>query len=827
MRQLKILTAMLILSTLATGCKPPDPKKNRPDPVLSLIVASSDGDISSSNASMAAFRDTTIALRVLAMRSVPEGADADLYEEDELGPAKNETVKWEVVGNAKTFLKLSDEGGITTTDSDGFTMMEVNISPEARNSNYQVSASINEDIGVTFSLKVKDVEKNIVIEGSNSRRLGMARSDMIRVYVRNQVGGPIANEKVTLNVIDGQQKWDSAHMGLRPDPFTLDSKDENGTVENGRDVKLSAELITNAQGLATVYFFTGVATGIHEIKVSVDGVEELSTHTITYEIVDSTSGACEVNEDCSYSEICLANHKCGEPPIPCEEHEKPTAENPPCPAGLVCSAKGQDRVCEFVSCSGDDSCNAGNGGSTACEGDYQCAAGSYCSPEGVCKGQVCFASKQAGNYCIYHYACEKDEDCPSVHKCDTEQHYCIPWELPDSPLVVKGTWYTKYHMDLTEILGIFGPGGPIGEVITFLQLVTGQGLAAKMTEQLGNGIIAAIGAGILQSAIQSVVKEYVPPWITNLINVLGDFINLFNDMRANGAMVVSQPMQSLNLNGKIVQRPGTYLYAGERWENVILYLPSMPACKGMGRNSPNWPDCAAVNVGVDGRVSNEWSDSDIRIGVYNNSFEGEYIYGIDDGEPTNDGAKVLFKGRKTEMETQALIINMLDLIAQTVSASSTLSYKSFREMLCSSKADASGKVDVCTRESLGGLMCDGLGTGISKLSCKIAAAACPFEANIKSVTTTICEPAASAAATIFEQKMKTMALDLNITDMECEAPIEADPSADYRAGSMGVDGSRVNGTFKAKARIEESGGRPISGTWGGHRDANVMKNLED
>lgn len=812
MRFFKHLAVLFCTAVLLVGCKPPSPSETLPDPILTLMVGNPGGDDGGGSATMAGYRNGTLTLTVIAAWALPEGHELSEYETGKIGPAKGQAITWTVVGGADRFITLADKNGVTQTDDDGITSMNVTVSSDAKAATYQVRAYVNEDVALSFTIRVKELEKHLEIDGKNSRSMGLAHSDLIRAYVRNQSNGPVEGAEVKFDIVDGQAKFNDSKMGFRADPLNLDSEDDDNSVILNESVKLSYTATTNSQGIADVYFFTGVSGGEYKIVASTTGVEQKDNHIVNYSIKEMTGG-CTNNDDCSYSQICI-NGSCGEPPVYCDPHTHPDGDVR-CSPNTSCS---EDKTCKQVTCSNDDACNYTNG-VEQCDpvNENECTAGSYCDETTrTCVGQVCYTDKTDNSYCIYHHPCENNKQCYAGWQCDTDKHYCIPWALDIEPLKVGGTWYTSYRFDLSEILGFFGVNGFIGKIITFLQLLTGTGLA--------NAIDIPILGDVLQTIVQQIVKSYVPAWVVNLINVLSDFISTFEMMDATGAMLLSQPIVHNDLNGKKVDQLGTYIFATESWDSLTIYMPSMAACKS-GRSSTNWPECGAIDVAANSVIKTEWSDSNMRVGVYMSAFNGQYVYGQDSsGNFVNEGASVQFKDREIEMQIRSLIVNMLDLVAQTATNGQ---YSSLQDVLCKTTITDPNAADknaastsLCGSDSLGGLTCSLIAKGIKTLAGKMfPEAAASVSDKTWGTVESICSVAAMTAAASFNEWLNKMETEIDIQEMAQSAYLEVDPNKSSRAGSMGMpqNGSdNMSGTFSGKTIGKLD--RPIEGTWGGNRD---------
>ena len=188
--------------------------------------------------------------------------------------------------------------------------------------------------------------------------------------------------------------------------------------------------------------------------------------------------------------------------------------------------------------------------------------------------------------------CIDDSECPIGYICENGE--CIPTGVPNGgddptinddtdpndeldptqdiepdeptyPIGVSGSWNTEYHLDWSEYLG---PLGGLGVEIDLLdQVLLGN-------EDLNN--IPLVG-GILQD----VVDNYIPGWVSDLVHILNDIVQFFQDVRIDAKMEVNHVGGDAPIDGE------------EDWEQATIMI--IDGCP-LGMQDPNYPTCAEVSV---------------------------------------------------------------------------------------------------------------------------------------------------------------------------------------------------------------------------------------
>jgi hypothetical protein len=204
---------------------------------------------------------------------------------------------------------------------------------------------------------------------------------------------------------------------------------------------------------------------------------------------------------------------------------------------------------------------------------------------------------------------------------------------PDSGIVVppsvfldlNGTWNTRYEFDLSAYL--FGISNIANEI--------------DFIDQALNGFINT-GFPPLDAFIISIVQQYVPSWVVDLVGVLNTAATLFDVVQANGGrMTIAQDLPS---DPHATQ---TALHAMETWTEMVLYI--VDQCP-RGRQDPNFPTCAEFHVPV---THNPASVGPVEILVEIKPLEGTLNAGIPE-------ADFRFNQREIDMELQKLVLLVVD-----------------------------------------------------------------------------------------------------------------------------------------------------------------------
>jgi hypothetical protein len=370
----------------------------------------------------------------------------------------------------------------------------------------------------------------------------------------------------------------------------------------------SAALTTDSSGMAMVRFYTGDTEqlGGYGIRFSHPGAQD-----VTVNVVVAAQGAgggedCQYFTDCDDGFICdLGTCK------PADAYCDGPAD---CPTGYACN--NATRLCQL-----DDGDNCKDAGD--CSGDEICGAAGCCIPPDGCTSQA---------------------DCPAAWSCDACSGACLP-PADDPAIDVRGLWFTTYHFDISDTLPGFFAGG-LGPVVDFLNLVFHGQLEID---------IPIIG-DILEAMLDQLVADYVPDWVRTVVAVLADFIHLFENMEAEGEMLLVQTPETPVL--------GTSIAGEEDWTSAQFFVVSF--CAGGPAEFEQDPGCGRIDVILDSTIPVDYSNNDLRVGVAIDPFGGEVL-----------GDTLRLNGRDVEIGLEQLVNVLLDVIVAVASNGQWSDFETF------------------------------------------------------------------------------------------------------------------------------------------------------
>ncbi len=318
------------------------------------------------------------------------------------------------------------------------------------------------------------------------------------------------------------------------------------------------------------------------------GAELEDTFTVRAQTAHSTRVHWTVNLQADQSRLCKTDEDCG-PGFYCRNDmcvgsascsvEEPIVE---CPPGYICVVN-ECHPSADIGCVDDDDCGPG----------FECIDG------------VCVPTDPE---------CEDDDDCPPGFYCRGGICVADPdAEVPD----VSGGWYTAHVFDISDMLG-FG-GGLAGPVREIHRILTGNiGLPWPFDD-----------------LIESIVDQFIPPWVTTLIAILDTILTFTNELRAEGYMSIEQS--------------GSSFLGSEVWDSFVFYY--LPMCSTIP--SDPTPDCARVDLFVDD------VGDDISLGLAVHPFSGSV------GEIGDDNtALMLVNTRKVDLNIAGLIRWLIDEVVR-------------------------------------------------------------------------------------------------------------------------------------------------------------------
>lgn len=245
-----------------------------------------------------------------------------------------------------------------------------------------------------------------------------------------------------------------------------------------------------------------------------------------------------------------------------------------CGEGFMCVREGEGEDARNV-CVPDEE----TGCDPALPGGNQCPPGFTCDPNGECVPGAITGCLQAPEVCPEGFECIADV---CVRLCDPNDFICPEGfecvdgvcQEPDPPpdmVRVEGMWLTLYQFDLSEVLGFLGE---LGAPIDFID----QAMRGNL-----NVPIPIVG-DLIEDAVGDLISRYVPPWVPDLIHGLNTLVHLFQELQVAGEMELHHRQNPLHVRGT------------ELWHHAIIHL--IDRCPN-GRQDPNWPRCAQVDIMFD------------------------------------------------------------------------------------------------------------------------------------------------------------------------------------------------------------------------------------
>jgi hypothetical protein len=246
----------------------------------------------------------------------------------------------------------------------------------------------------------------------------------------------------------------------------------------------------------------------------------------------------------------------------------------------------------------------------------ECVTSLDCGPGTVCDGGYCVA-ECATPPCNVTPVDPTDPTDPTDPVDPTD-----PGELP---LYVGGQWRTEYHLDWSDYLGPLADlGTPIDTIDQVLQ---------------GN---------IDLPFIDSIIDQYVPDWIGDVVHVLNNIVHFFQDVRIDGRMSLS------HTEGQPTQLTGLELWD---WG----YVTVIDGC-AYGENDPDYPDCALVAIPMNSFVA-DFGSVDVQV----LPFAG-----------TINGAEVSFADRQVRVELGQFLMFVINMVIRIATNGQ---YDTLNEML--------------------------------------------------------------------------------------------------------------------------------------------------
>ncbi len=374
------------------------------------------------------------------------------------------------------------------------------------------------------------------------RRVGLEElQNDISTFVRRRI---TVGVKAT-SIIPGQQATPLAGAKIT---FSINNSGSNAQLEAPGTGQLTdeVEVLTNADGIASIFLFTGDTAGNAVIKVSMDGATDVGIRVTIN--ANASGGSCETNSDCPPDAPICQEAPGGSGDKVCVELTDSCQTNDDCPGMYVCDT--QSHTCTLPT--DGKRCDPFNVAAQPCPDGQICKDG-YCQdPNITCQnnddcaaGQECVAGQ-----CLYPGGgCQTSNDCPGGQVCLNgvcmDADSCYP--AGHNPRRLGGTWNFDSMLHLDEAVGGF-TGAILGASHVLRDIILGNWQIGGLPQWLVDA---------LNALLQRLIQEYVPPWAQQAIIVLGDIDDILDDMRVYSTV-------------NLVAMGNNEYYGAQHWDLVVF-----------------------------------------------------------------------------------------------------------------------------------------------------------------------------------------------------------------------------------------------------------------
>ncbi len=548
----------------------------------------------------------------------------------------------------------------TTTASDADGVAQIEVSAE-ESGLVQVEAATPGTEPVTFTVKINIDARQLELLVPASLATTVAKSELLRFRLTRPPEGGMPGAPVADGIVTAS---------------LLGGAQNGARLEGGNGSTLTAT--SDATGLVSLRFFTGnKADVVYQVELCGQGsCPHVQSKALSITVKDQVSGGggCQYLTDCTTGDVCEAGT--------CRPAASYCATLRDCPTGYRCGES--THTCEVSP-------------GTLCSSDNDCESSERCGSAGTC---------------IPEDGCTRASDCTSGWSCDAPSGACLP-PANEAALDVSGTWKTRYHFDISKTFNSTVTGA-LAPIIDFLNLVFAGQLQINIP----------ILGDILEGLIQQVVQEYVPAWFPKVTTVVGDFIHLFENIEANGEMVLVQSPTAPYL--------GTTISGEEVWTSAQLYVASL--CEGGPAAFLADKSCGRLDVVLEPTFTVSYSNNTPTVGVQAQPFSGEIM-----------GNTLVLRGRNVAIALRQLVNVALDVIVAVASDGAYYDFESFLR-------DA--------------VPCAGLQAAIDDLACNISGGDVCQVSGVEPA----CEAASSLAVTALTNLLGNVPVSL---DLEFDARILA------------------------------------------------------
>ncbi|MGI5865342.1 MAG: DUF7107 domain-containing protein [Myxococcales bacterium] len=490
----------------------------------------------------------------------------------EIGVIPNETVTFTIVAGEGT---LSEATAVT--DATGIARVEFTAGTTQGTAHVIALASgVADEDRADWVINVRQPSRELAINGVSYIRLGDSQTTTAAVKV-TQRGQPVGGAKVTFEVSGPGVKLDGQNVTSKLATTSIQGiarVDVTGTrVSQTSFVQLRARTdYANSVAFTIELLPAGQCTDDSECRPGeicdidneacverpgcLDDTECAPGHVCTPdgECVATTTTGCQTTDDCASTPGTYCNLDLEICVIGCETDEQCTAPEVCDQDRHRCVAPGDepcflDEDCgEGMLCI-DDRCIPDSTVGDNCTDSYQCPPGQYCASSGNCvpgcdSDELCDSGlcNLQTHTCI-NPECWEDVDCnPEGNEgmvCD-ENYQCV--QGPPVILDVSGDWenvvqiFHVGNMLPPSIANVFNKVDQAFQIANAL-------ISGDVGDLLDDWGIPGFIADAIGSAVAGAIDDYLPDWVSEVVHIGSDVIEIIKNFEVRSTMNIRQPAQ--------------------------------------------------------------------------------------------------------------------------------------------------------------------------------------------------------------------------------------------------------------------------------------------
>lgn len=380
-------------------------------------------------------------------------------------------------------------------------------------------------------------------------------SVIVKRPVRTLIADPssidtVVNTRVRLSVI-------ATTDGRRPLPNETINWSILSGGEGGASLSSNSS-VTSANGVSIVTMNTGNSPTIIRVQASMEGTAPV---TITVNVNERSGSQCRTTIECPEGYMCIEGVCSYVEPECYTNDDCNQAANEECRWGHCVSPDPQGKICEFdedCDLSNHEICVAGRCTKDPRYNDTGCRSIVDCPNGFICVNNECIPDPEQGEP-----DCISDSDCGSGLIC--ENGTCINPGICGNDPELSGYW---------ELESLYRFRDALPDWLDDL-LSTVAGPFRFLSEGILNGFdfgnIPIIG-DTLTDAANSIVDQYIPPWVGELLGAIADVNDILTNMDVIEEMYLT----------RIIRNQTQIQYAGEHlWQQVSFVYRGQPVTGSM------------------------------------------------------------------------------------------------------------------------------------------------------------------------------------------------------------------------------------------------------